>query len=133
MLHVAGIFHPSQLWQGHVLKDLCFMGMVIHWYGAQRTNIQELLFKNEMKLTERAGGAHMKFWFNYSSVNTHLLSWNQEFQMLSADVPLGVVYLMITFKFSLICKHFQNLQGSVSCSGRRQMAEGERTKLTASL
>ena len=106
------------------------------WYtGTEHRERTSKNYYSKMKWNEtnRAGGAHMKFWFNYSSVNTHLLSWNQEFQMLSVDVPLGVVYLMITFKFSLICKHFQNLQDSVSCSGRRQMAEGERTKLTASL
>lgn len=46
-----------------------------------------------MRLTEKDGEAHMKFWFNYSSVNTHLLSRNQEFQIISADVPLGIVYI----------------------------------------
>lgn len=35
---------------------------------------------------------------------------------------------MITFKFSLICKHFQNLQGSFHSKGRWQMVESEWTK-----
>lgn len=63
------------------------------------------------------------------SKHSFALSKSEILDDLCRCTTWGCVCQMIAFKSSLICKHFQNFQSSLSCSGRWQMVPSEWTEM----